>query len=203
MNQNGVILILSSPSAGGKTTLRNMMLSRYSNLRASISVTTRKPRPGEVNGSDYYFCSDQEYQAMLESNLLMEAISIYGNNYGTHSDFVQKQLNDGFDLIFTIDFHGMNKIKQRFKNTHQVVTIFIIPPSMDELGQRMLKRDGNFNLETRLEAANAEIGNAEQYDYVILNNDLQLAFKDISSIFDAEKIKNDKNNILKTYSKLR
>jgi guanylate kinase len=186
--RRGFMLILSSPSGAGKTTLTRMLLqTKELDLTLSISVTTRPRRSSEVDGIHYTFITRKQFEAMRDGDELLEWAEVHGNWYGTPREPVEKVLSQGRDVLFDIDYQGTQQVKQ--KSAGDVVTIFILPPSMKELRARLERRaeDPPDVIAKRLESARNEIRRWAQYDYVLVNRDLQSAFKDLYAILTAER----------------
>jgi len=189
--RRGLMLILSSPSGAGKTTLTRMLLQKNElDLTPSISVTTRERRSSEVDGFHYHFISHRRFEAMRDAGELLEWAEVHGNYYGTPSELVEKILAQGRDVLFDIDYQGAEQIRK--KAGEDVVSVFILPPSMKELRARLERRaeDAADTIAKRLENARTEISRGwGQYDYVLINDDLQRAFDDLLSILGAERTK--------------
>lgn len=186
--RRGLILILSSPSGAGKTTLTRMLLqTKELDLTLSISVTTRPRRSSEVDGIHYTFVTKKQFEAMRDAGDLLEWAEVHGNCYGTPREPVEKVLAQGRDVLFDIDYQGTQQVKQ--KSATDVVTIFILPPSMKELRARLERRaeDPPEIIAKRLENARNEIRRWTQYDYVLVNRDLQNTFDDLYAILTAER----------------
>ncbi|SNR81345.1 guanylate kinase [Desulfurobacterium atlanticum] len=184
----GLLIVISAPSGTGKTTLVNMLMKEIPTLEFSISCTTRKPRPGEVNGKDYYFLSLEEFEKKIENNELLEWAEVYGNFYGTPKDKVLQALKEGKDILLDIDTQGALQVK---KNYPDAVLIFILPPSLKELEKRLKKRgtEDPETIERRLLIAHKEISLATKYDYIIVNDQIERAFENLKSIITAERWK--------------
>jgi guanylate kinase len=186
--RRGFMLILSSPSGAGKTTLTRMLLqTKELDLTLSISVTTRPPRSSERDGIHYTFITRKQFEAMRDGDELLEWAEVHGNWYGTPREPVEKVLSQGRDVLFDIDYQGTQQVKQ--KSAGDVVTIFVLPPSMKELRARLERRaeDPPDVIAKRFENARNEIRRWAQYDYVLVNRDLQSAFKDLYAILTAER----------------
>jgi len=190
LRRRGLMLILSSPSGAGKTTLTRMLLQRKTlDLTLSISVTTRPRRSSEVDGIHYLFISMKQFEAMRDRGELLEWAQVHGNYYGTPAEPVQQALAQGRDVLFDIDYQGTQQVKS--KAGDDVVTIFILPPSMNELKARLERRaeDSHETIQERLANARKEIGRWELYDYVLVNDDLQETFDKLLAIVSAERHK--------------
>lgn len=189
IERRGLMLILSSPSGAGKTTLAKMLLKIDPHIHPSISYTTRPLRPGEVNGKDYYFTDRETFLKLIEENKFLEYAEVFGHLYGTPKDLVEKYLNNGEDVIFDIDWQGNKSLSEMARD--DVVSVFILPPSKQELKDRLLKRaqDNHETIELRLEKANAELKHWQDYDYTIVNKDLEESLKKLLAILRAERLK--------------
>ncbi|TRL33921.1 guanylate kinase [Methylosinus sporium] len=187
-DRRGIVLILSSPSGAGKTTLTRMLLqNRELDLTLSISVTTRPRRSSEVHGIHYSFISKSRFEAMRDNGELLEWAEVHGNYYGTPRGPVDEILGEGRDALFDIDYQGTQQVRE--KMGADTVTVFILPPSMKELRARLERRaeDSREAIERRLENARNEIQRWKQYDYVLVNDDLQRSFDDLLAILRAER----------------
>ena len=188
MRRRGMILILSSPSGAGKTTLTRMLLQdKALDLTLSISVTTRSRRSSEVDGVHYRFIDRHEYDLMKGGGDLLEAAEVHGNGYGTPRRPVEETLAAGRDMLFDIDWQGAQQVREALKS--DVVSVFVLPPSMRELRARLERRaeDSSSTIETRLENARREIERWRLDDYVVVNDDLQHAYRQVTSILAAER----------------
>jgi guanylate kinase len=181
-----ILLIVSSPSGAGKTTLCHKLLSESDDLRFSVSHTTRKPRTGEVAGEDYYFVSDDEFNQMVENELFIEWAYVHGNRYGTARAEIRAAANDAKDLIFDVDFQGARQIKEQYPSA---VGVFVLPPSIEELQRRLRGRgtESSESLERRFKAALEEIAHHDIFDYLIVNDDLDVAFSYLKAVLMAER----------------
>jgi guanylate kinase len=199
LRSKGLILILSSPSGGGKSSLCRKLLELDPNLKLSISATTRAARSSETEGIDYYFKTNEEFQSLINEDLLLEYANIYNNNYGTPRILVEDQLNKGHDILFDIDWQGARSIKR--KMPIQTVSIFIMPPSLNVLKQRLISRgdDNNSVIETRMLQAADEISHYSEYDYLVVNDDFDAALAKIESILSAERNRVSRLDRLENY----
>jgi guanylate kinase len=188
MKREGIILIISAPSGAGKTTLCRALLERFPNMKESISYTTRPPRAGEVHGGDYYFVTRQEFQRMIESDAFAEWAEVHGNLYGTALATIEEARKKGVDLVLDIDCQGARRLKEQIE---RCVYIFILPPSMAELRHRLENRssDAQDVIDRRIERAAEEIREARWYDYIIINDNLESAFEELSAIVVAHSRK--------------
>lgn len=181
----GKPFIVSAPAGTGKTTLVRMLADEFPSVVASISFTTRRPREGEIDGVDYNFLTHEEFQKKIVSGDFLEYVKLYGDYYGTSRSWVEKHLNLGKHVVLVIDTQGALQLRHTWK----VVSIFIKPPSLEALKSRLLGRgkDSIENIERRLALAKQEIDASRYYDYVIVNEDLSIAYKILKSIFIAEE----------------
>ena len=184
---NGMMFVLSSPSGAGKTTLTRKLAENNSNLNISISHTTRKPRPNEINGKDYYFVDQKEFELLIKSKSFYEYAKIFDNYYGTLKEPVLELLSHAKDVLFDIDWQGT----QQFKNIKnlRLVTFFILPPNIQTLKSRLLSRhQGQEKLILqRMNKFNEEVSHWNEYDYVVVNDDLETCYKKILDIIVSEK----------------
>ncbi|XUU60875.1 guanylate kinase [Erythrobacter sp. HA6-11] len=189
LHRRGLLFILSSPSGAGKTTISRMLLEHEEAIKLSISATTRPPRPNEVDGKDYYFVSDAEFDRMVEEDDFYEWAHVFGHRYGTPKGIIRQALKDGQDFLFDIDWQGTQQLKQ--KDDQDVVTVFILPPSIDELRRRLESRasDSPDVIDSRMERAKAEISHWAEYEYVVINNDLDACFEKVREILAAERMR--------------
>lgn len=187
--RRGLMLILSSPSGAGKTTLSRRLLKDDPEVMLSISVTTRPARPGEANGKDYVFVSDNEFQAMAERDELLEWATVFGHRYGTPKKPVEVALEKGTDVLFDIDWQGTQQLAQAAPN--DIVRVFIIPPSIAELKRRLEERaqDSEAVVSKRMAEAESELSHWAEYDYVIINDNLDGALEQIRAILKVERLK--------------
>jgi guanylate kinase len=187
--KENLLFIISSPSGAGKSTICKIMLSEFSELSMSVSVTTRKPRHGEVDGLDYIFKNKNEYDKMVESDMFLEHAKFCDNYYGTPIDSTKNILASGKNVLFDIDVSGSRQIFSKMPQS--VVRVFILPPSISELERRLIARskDNHDVIQRRLEIAKIEMECIKEYDYVVINDDLEKASVEVKSIYIAEKIK--------------
>jgi guanylate kinase len=189
-SRRGMILILSSPSGAGKTTLTRMLMQDQAlDLTLSVSVTTRLRRSSEVDGIHYRFIDPREFERMRKAGDLLEWAEVHGNGYGTPRALVERVLAQGRDMLFDVDWQGAQQMRERLGD--DVVSIFVLPPSMRELRARLERRaeDSAASIDTRLEAARQEIGRWRNYQYVIVNDDLQRSYRDVVAIVTAERLR--------------
>jgi guanylate kinase len=190
--RRGLLLVLSSPSGAGKTTLAKGLLEQDPNIRLSVSVTTRKARPGEVDGRDYVFVDDARFKSMMENGELLEWARVFGNAYGTPRKPVMETLSAGGDVLFDIDWQGCQQLTEKMSG--DLVRVFILPPSGQILEQRLRGRaqDPPEVVAKRMAEASAEISHWAEYDYVIVNTDLDASIASLTSILTAERLKRDR-----------
>lgn len=188
-HRRGFMFVLSSPSGAGKTTLSRRLLGSHGGLTMSVSVTTRPMRPGEIDKQDYYFIDDAAFDTMADGGQLLEHARVFDYQYGTPANLVEASLNDGVDVLFDIDWQGTRQLAS--KRRDDLVSVFILPPSLAELERRLRKRaqDSETVVQKRMAKAAAEISHWEEYDYVVVNNDLDQALAKIVHILEAERVK--------------
>src|SRR5690606_21654235 len=189
IHRRGLMLVLSSPSGAGKTTLSRRLLEADSEIDMSISATTRKPRPGEVEGKDYYFLSTEDFGIMRNRGEFLEHAKIFGNYYGTPRAPVEKALAQGRDVLFDIDWQGTQQLDETAQD--DLVKVFILPPSAQELERRLEKRaqDPAEVVAERMAKASDEISHYQEYDYIIINENMDKAFAELQPILLAERLK--------------
>jgi guanylate kinase len=182
MNKKGRLIVISAPSGAGKTTLVSTLLKTMPELKLSISHTTRPIRPGEEDGIDYYFVSEQDFKKYLDARDFLEYAKVYNYYYGTSKVWVEEQLNKGADIILEIDWQGARQIKAMFDDN--AVFIYILPPSLEILRDRLLKRakDKPEVIEARFNKAKDDISHYTEFDYLVVNDDLQIAIKQLIAI---------------------
>jgi guanylate kinase len=180
---------MSSPSGAGKTTLSRRLLESDDTISMSVSVTTRAPRPGEIDGKDYHFISKDAFEAMVAKNELLEWANVFGNLYGTPRKPVEQALESGRDVLFDIDWQGTQQLAQAMPE--DLVRLFILPPAPDALRQRLIKRaqDSSAVIAKRMAEAAREISHWPEYDYVVVNDDIEAAHNQVVSILTAERLK--------------
>ncbi|OXS99627.1 guanylate kinase [Notoacmeibacter marinus] len=186
------MLVLSSPSGAGKSTIARNLLETDPAFRLSVSVTTRKRRSSEIDGQHYHFRSVPDFEVMRDRDELLEWAEVHGNFYGTPRAPAEKAIGDGQDMLFDIDWQGAQQMKE--KVGVDMVSIFILPPSIDELRERLKRRaeDSDEVIETRLRNARAEIAHWREYDYIVVNDDLNDAFHEVQAIVTAERLRRDR-----------
>lgn len=189
LHRRGLMFILSSPSGAGKTTLSRMLLAADNEIKLSVSATTRPPRPGEIDGVHYSFVTPDRFQQMIDEDDFYEWAEVFGYRYGTPKGAIRTALKEGQDFLFDIDWQGTQQLYQ--KDQQDVVRVFILPPSIDELHRRLQGRatDSAEVIAARMERARAEISHWDGYDYVIINDDVDECFAKVCAILEAERMK--------------
>lgn len=190
--RRGLMLVLSSPSGAGKTTLSRKLLQEDANVTLSISVTTRPPRPGEINGRDYHFISDARFDEMVRDDDLLEWARVFDYRYGTPRRAVAKALAEGRDVLFDIDWQGTQQLREKARS--DLVSIFVLPPSVPELERRLRSRaqDDEQTIRKRMAKAADEVSHWAEYDYVVINTDIDHAFSEARAILYAERLKRER-----------
>jgi len=192
VERRGLMFVLSSPSGAGKTTLSRMLVAETPALRMSVSATTRPMRPGEIDGKDYYFVDQPRFDAMTAKGELLEWATVFGNRYGTPRAPVEASLAAGHDVLFDIDWQGTQQLRSRSPN--DVVSVFILPPSVAALEQRLHTRaqDSEDVIRGRMKKAGDEMSHFDAYDYIVVNDNIGMAFEAIKSILRAEQLKRER-----------
>jgi guanylate kinase len=190
--RRGLMLVLSSPSGAGKTTLSRMLLDKDRSVALSISVTTRKMRPGEQDGRDYHFIERRRFDALIDTNELLEWAEVFDNYYGTPKRPVMDALASGRDVLFDVDWQGTQQLRDKAPN--DLVSIFVLPPSIPELERRLKSRaqDDYETIHRRMAKAADEMSHWAEYDYVVINLDIDQAFADVTAILAAERLKRER-----------
>ena len=191
--KEGIIVILSSPSGAGKTTLVKE-ISKRNNFQISISHTTRKPRSNETDGKDYYFVEESEFKNLIDKDKFLEYAKVFKNYYGSSKDVVFKMLNNGENVIFDIDWQGTQQIINQ-KLNYKIITIFILPPSRDELYNRLLNRDRNDEkiAKERMRQFNEDVLHWKDYDFAVINDNLENCYKKIIKFIDSDNKEKEPN----------
>ena len=194
-----LMLILSSPSGAGKTTLSKKIQQKYKNFKISVSHTTRKARPNEVNGVDYFFVNAEEFEKMINKNEFYEHAKIFDNYYGTSKYSIKQILKGNFDILFDIDWQGTQQLSNY--SELNLIKIFVLPPNKEELRNRLISRnqDDKLTVQKRMEGYDRDKEHWNEYDYVILNDNLELCFKQIENIINYHKSKNKIQDLIKTH----
>ncbi|MGN6765158.1 MAG: guanylate kinase [Rhizobiaceae bacterium] len=192
IRRRGLMLVLSSPSGAGKSTIARNLLESDSSLELSVSVTTRPRRASEIDGVHYHFVSRREFERLRNSDALLEWAEVHGNFYGTPREPAESAMAAGRDMLFDIDWQGAVQLNEKMRA--DIVSVFILPPSMHELKARLKRRaeDSDANIEMRLKNARVEIEHWREYDYVVVNNDLDRAFAAVRAIATAERLRRDR-----------
>jgi guanylate kinase len=199
MTRRGLLLILSSPSGAGKSTLSRMLMAWDPTMRFSVSATTRAPRPGEVDGREYDFRSRAAFEAMVAEGQMLEHAEVFGNFYGSPRAPVETAMAAGTDTVFDIDWQGGQQVKQAMRG--DVVSIFILPPSIAELDRRLRTRgqDSDAVIAGRMAKSRDEISHWAEYDYVLVNDDLDQTFAKLQTILSAERLKRERQPHLSNF----
>ena len=189
LHRRGLMFILSSPSGAGKTTVAQRLLLEDGELAMSVSVTTRAPRPGEVDGKDYIFTDRAGFDAMVEAGEFLEWAEVFGHCYGTPKAHIKAGLKAGQDFLFDIDWQGTQQLYQRMET--DVVRVFLLPPSIAELERRLSSRgtDSSVVIAARMARARSEISHWDGYDYVVVNDDIDACFAKVGEILAAERMR--------------
>lgn len=199
IRRRGLMMVLSSPSGAGKTTISRMLLERDSNLRMSISVTTRPRRPGEGEGRDYYFIDQMVFERMVQDGALLEHALVFGNRYGTPRAAVERMLAEGRDVLFDIDWQGTQQLAEKARD--DLVSVFVLPPSTAELERRLRTRaaDSEDEVQRRMSKASDEMSHWAEYDYVIVNRNLDDSVAKVQAILTAERLKRERQSGLSDF----
>lgn len=192
VERRGMMFVLSSPSGAGKTTLSRMLVKETPDLQMSVSATTRAMRPGEVDGRDYFFIDQPRFDAMVETGELLEWAKVFDNSYGTPRKPVEDALAAGKDVLFDIDWQGTQQLRDRQAN--DVVSVFILPPSVQALEQRLHTRaqDSDEVIRGRMKKAGDEMSHYDAYDYIVVNDNIGIAFEAVKAILRAEQLKRER-----------
>ena len=197
--RRGLMLVLSSPSGAGKTTLSRMLLTSERSIELSISVTTRPRRRGEVNGRHYHFIDRKKFDQLVRVGDLLEYAEVFGNGYGTPRRPVERALKQGRDVLFDIDWQGTQQLRERARD--DLVSVFLLPPSSGELARRLHTRalDDKRVIRARMAKSGDEMSHWPEYDYVVVNRDLDRAFGDVRAILHAERLKRERQTGLSAF----
>ena len=187
--RRGLMLVLSSPSGAGKTTISRLILEKETNISMSVSATTRPKRPGEVEGRDYYFIDPTEFNLMVNRRELLEHAKVFGHYYGTPRAPVENALESGSDVIFDIDWQGAQQLTEKAR--HDIVSVFILPPSTEELDRRLYRRaqDSAGVVAARMAKAPDEMSHWAEYDFIVINQDVEISVTQIQAILAAERLR--------------
>lgn len=199
VERRGLMFVLSSPSGAGKTTLSRLLIERMSGLRMSVSATTRPMRPGEVEGRDYHFVDKARFEDMVKRHELLEWATVFDNRYGTPRAPVEAALSAGQDVLFDIDWQGTQQLREKARQ--DVVSVFILPPSAADLEKRLHTRaqDSDEVIRGRMSRASHEMSHWAEYDYIVINHDVEEAFAEVQSILKAERLKRERRVGLTTF----
>ena len=197
LNFKSILIVISSPSGAGKTSLANAIVEENKNIYFSTSVTTRPPRDGEENGREYIFTNKNKFDEMIINGEFIEYAEVFGNYYGTPKGKTEEFLINGKDIIFDVDWQGGTKIRNSYLSP-SVVSIFILPPSIKTLQERLLNRnkDDDKTVKLRMKEARSEISHWSEYDYILVNDNFEKVKKNIIKIIEIEKIKRNRQNTL-------
>ncbi len=192
ISRRGLMLVLSSPSGAGKSTISRALLEKHDNLSLSVSATTRPMRPGEISGRDYYFVDQNRFNRMVDAYEFLEHATVFDKSYGTPRAPVENALKHGSDVLFDVDWQGTQQLKQNARD--DLVSIFILPPSHDELENRLYARaqDSDEVVKNRMSKATSEMSHWAEYDYIIVNKHLEESVEQANSILSAERLKRDR-----------
>ncbi len=197
--RRGLMLVLSSPSGAGKTTLSRLLLKADRNVELSVSVTTRPRRRGEIDGRDYHFIDRPRFEAMAEAGELLEWAEVFGHRYGTPRRPVERALRAGRDVLFDIDWQGTQQLREKVRT--DLVSVFILPPTVKELERRLKRRaqDSRDIIGSRMAKAAGEMSHWPEYDYVIVNRDVDAAFAEVRAILAAERLRRERQTSLSAF----
>jgi guanylate kinase len=189
VERRGLMFVLSSPSGAGKTTLSRLLIERVDDLKMSVSATTRPMRPGEVDGRDYWFVDRSKFESMVQQDELLEWANVFDHRYGTPRAPVEAALSAGQDMLFDIDWQGTQQLRE--KAGEDVVSVFILPPSAADLEQRLHSRaqDSDAVIRGRMSRASDEMSHWAEYDYIVINQNIDVAFAEVHSVLNAERLK--------------
>ena len=200
LSEKGILVILSSPSGAGKTSIARALVEGNENFLFSVSATTRKSRPGELNGREYHFLTVDEFRQKINDGQFLEHAKVFGNLYGTPLQAVRDSISQGKNLIFDVDWQGGKQIRTSSLSKF-VISIFILPPSIKELHERLMKRaqDSSDIVKDRMRKSIDEIMHWKEYDYVIVNRDFDKTLNEVKSIIVSEKLRRFRNNKLEKF----
>jgi len=192
LGRRGLMLVMSSPSGAGKTTIAREVLKRDSEIAMSVSATTRAPRPGEQEGKDYFFVTEENYKAMVVAGEFFEHAKVFDNYYGTPRAAVDQELKAGLDVLFDVDWQGTQQLRENARD--DLVSIFVLPPSTDELARRLTERaqDTEDVVSSRMAKAADEMSHYIEYDYIFVNNDLEKSVERVRAVLEAERMKRER-----------
>jgi guanylate kinase len=199
VERRGLMFVLSSPSGAGKTTLSRLLIAKMAGLKMSVSATTRPMRPGEVGGRDYHFIDKAKFEQMSKRDELLESATVFENRYGTPREPVEAALAAGQDVLFDIDWQGTQQLREKARD--DVVSVFILPPSAADLEKRLHSRaqDSHEVIRGRMSRASHEMSHWAEYDYIVINHDIDEAFAEVQSILKAERLRRERRTGLTTF----
>ena len=199
VERRGLMFVLSSPSGAGKTTLSRLLIDRVPGLSMSVSATTRPMRPGEIKGRDYLFVNKERFEQMVKHNELLEWATVFDHRYGTPRAPVEAALSAGRDVLFDIDWQGTQQLREKARA--DVVSVFILPPSAADLEKRLHSRaqDSDEVIRGRMSRASYEMSHWAEYDYIVINHEIDDAFSEVQSILKAERLKRERRTGLTTF----
>src|SRR5579864_9228572 len=199
VERRGLMFVLSSPSGAGKTSLSRLLIERAPGLRMSVSATTRPMRPGEVEGRDYLFVDKTRFERMVKQHELLEWATVFDHRYGTPRAAVEVALSAGQDVLFDIDWQGTQQLREKARA--DVVSVFILPPSAPDLEKRLQSRaqDSAAVIRSRMNRATHDLSHCAEYDYIIINHDIDEAFAEVQSVLKAERLKRERRIGLTTF----
>ena len=199
IKRSGILFVISSPSGAGKTTLARKLIEIDSNIELSISVTTRSPRKSEINNKDYIFVNEETFRTMIKEDSFLEHAEVFGNKYGTLKGPIIDKIYNGIDVLFDIDWQGTQELKE--KESKHLVSVFILPPSTKELEKRLLNRaqDSKDVVKKRMSEATSEMTHWAEYDYVIINDNLEQTLQKLIAILTAERLKRKRQTGLNSF----
>ncbi|MGH6764838.1 MAG: guanylate kinase [Bradyrhizobium sp.] len=202
VERRGLMFVLSSPSGAGKTTLSRLLIDRVAGLKMSVSATTRPMRPGEVDGRDYWFVDPSRFESMVRQDELLEWAIVFDHRYGTPRAPVEAALSAGQDMLFDIDWQGTQQLRE--KAGEDVVSVFILPPTAADLAQRLHSRaqDSDEVIRGRMSRASHEMSHWAEYDYIVINHNIDAAFAEVQSVLEAERLKRRRRTGLTTFVRL-
>src|SRR5579864_1871736 len=202
VERRGLMFVLSSPSGAGKTTLSRLLIERTPGLRMSVSATTRPMRPGEVEGRDYLFVDNIRFEGMVKQHELLEWATVFDHRYGTPRAPVEAALSAGQDMLFDIDWQGTQQLRE--KAGEDVVSVFVLPPTAADLEQRLHSRaqDSDEVIRGRMSRASHEMSHWAEYDYIVINHNIDAAFAEVQSVLEAERLKRRRRTGLTTFVRL-
>ena len=202
IKRRGLMLVLSSPSGAGKTTISRELLELEPDLSMSVSATTRQPRPGEVDGKDYFFITKEKFHEMVENDEFLEHATVFENSYGTPRTPVEAALNAGKDVLFDVDWQGTQQLRD--KDTKDLVSIFVLPPSKDELERRLRTRaqDPDDVIAKRMAKASDEMSHYDSYDYIVVNVEVGESVDEVQSVLRAERLRLNRREGVNNFVKI-